>query len=53
MQDFWPASGFTHLQPVPGGWLQATAVWLRPMLALPELALVDESYAAETALHAS
>ena len=53
MQDFWPASGFTHLQPVPGGWLQATAAWFRPMLALPELALVDESCAGETALHAS
>ena len=53
MQDFWPSSDFTHLRPMPSGWLQPTAAWLRPMLEWPELALVGESCAAETALHAA
>ena len=53
MQDFWPASGHPHLAPTPRGWLRATDAWLRPMLALPELALVEDSCAAEIALHAA
>ena len=51
MQDFWPGSGHPDLEPTPGGWLRPTDAWLRPFLALPELALVDESCAAEIALH--
>jgi hypothetical protein len=53
MQDFWPDSGFTLLQRSPNGWLQPTDAWWRRLLALPELALVPESCAAETALHAA
>ena len=51
MQDFWPAIGHPHLEPTTRGWLRPTDAWLRPMLALPELALVEESCAAEIALH--
>ncbi|MES2099590.1 MAG: DUF6352 family protein, partial [Pseudomonadota bacterium] len=51
MHDPRPASGPSHLEPVPGDWLRPTDAWLRPFLALPELALVDESCAAEIALH--
>ncbi|MEP7296752.1 MAG: DUF6352 family protein [Burkholderiales bacterium] len=53
MPDFWPASGFPQLHPTPDGWLQPTAAWLRPLFERPELALVDESCAAERALHAA
>ena len=51
MHDFWPASGYRHLGPAPGGWLRPTDDWLRSLLAMPELALVEESCHAETALH--
>ncbi len=55
MHDSLPASGPSHLEPalepVPGGWLRPTDAWLRPFLALPELALVEASCAAEIALH--
>ena len=51
MQDFWPASGYTHLERTPRGWLRPTDAYLRLFLALPELALVPESCAAEIALH--
>ena len=53
MQDFWPASGYRHLERTPRGWLRPTDAWLRMFLALPELALVEESCDAEIALHAS
>jgi hypothetical protein len=53
MQDFWPASGFIHLERTPRGWLRPTDAYLRTFLALPELALVDESCPAEIALHAA
>ena len=53
MHDFWPASGYAALEPTPRGWLRPTDAYLRSFLALPELALVDESCPAETALHAS
>jgi len=53
MQDFWPGSGFAHLHRTSTGWLQPTEAWWRSLLALPELALVPESCAAETALHAA
>jgi len=53
MQDFWPASGFIHLERTARGWLRPTDAYLRTFLALPELALVDESCAAEIALHAA
>ncbi|CAN5889685.1 hypothetical protein BH11PSE8_BH11PSE8_16380 [soil metagenome] len=51
MQDFWPDSGFTALLRTPRGWLQPTDGYWRGFLAMPELALVDESGPAETALH--
>ena len=53
MHDFWPASGHLQLEPTPRGWLRPTDAWLRRFLALPELALVAESCAAEIALHAA
>ncbi len=51
MHDFWPASGHPHLEPTPRGWLRPTDGWLRTLLALPELALVEESCEGEIALH--
>ena len=51
MQDFWPASGFTHLERAASGWLRPTEAYLRTFLALPELELVDESCDREIALH--
>ena len=56
MHDFFsPASGHPDdepaPEPAPGGWLRPTDAWLRPFLGLPELALVEESCAAEIALH--
>jgi hypothetical protein len=53
MQDFWPSSGFSQLERNSRGWLVPTDGYLRLFLARPELALVAESCAAETALHAS
>lgn len=49
--DFWPACGYTLLQPNPQGWLQPTPAWLAAWLQRPELALVPESCRAETRLH--
>ena len=49
--DFWPSCGFTLLQRDERGWLVPTDAWLARFLARPELALVPESCAAETALH--
>jgi len=40
-----------HDEPTSGNWLRPTDDWLRPLLALPELALVEESCAGESALH--
>ena len=51
MQDFWPASGFIHLQPDRRGWLRPTDAYLRLFLALPELAVAPESCMAEITLH--
>ena len=53
MQDFWPASGYRHLERTPAGWLRPTDAYLRGLVALPELALVEESCDAEIALHES
>ncbi len=53
MHDFWPASGYRHLATTAGGRLKPTDAWLRSLLALPELDLVEESGPAETALHRS
>lgn len=53
MPDFWPASGFQHLERNPRGWLVPTPGYWRLFLARPELAPVDESCPAERALHAS
>lgn len=52
MQNFWPSSGFDHLQRTERGWLQPTDDYLRLFLARPELAPVPESCRAELALHA-
>ena len=51
--DFWPSSGHGELHRTPRGWLQPSPAWLRRWLARPELALVEESCAAERALHAA
>ena len=53
MQDIWPSSGFAQLQHNARGWLVPTNDYLRLFLARPELALVEESCAAETALHSA
>jgi len=51
--DFWPSSGHGELHRTMRGWLQPSAAWLRRWLVRPELALVDDSCAAEKALHAA
>lgn len=51
--DFWPDCGFTGLERNARGWLVPTAAYVQWLLARPELALVAESCAAETALHES
>ena len=48
---FWPSSGFSQLQRNERGWLIPTDGYLRLYLQRTELALVDESCAAEIALH--
>lgn len=53
MPDFWPASGFQHLEQDSRGWLVPTPGYWRLFLARPELAPVDESCPAERTLHAS
>ena len=53
MRDIWPASGFRELQRDDDGWLVPTDAYLRLFLALPQLALVEESCDAERRLHAS
>lgn len=40
-----------HDEPLRDRWLRPTDDWLRTLLALPELALVDDSCAGEIALH--
>lgn len=49
--NFWPSCGFDPLARNARGWLVPTDSYLRLFLARPELALVPESCAAETALH--
>ena len=49
--DLWPSCGFHDLLRDGQGWLVPTDAWLRRLLARPELAIVPESCAAETALH--
>jgi hypothetical protein len=51
MHDFWPSSGYVHLERTARGWLKPTDAYLRTFLALPELALLEESCRAEIALH--
>ena len=53
MQDFWPACGYRHLEVTERGWLRPTPAYFAAQLALPELALVEESCDAERALHAA
>jgi Family of unknown function (DUF6352) len=53
MHELWPTCGHTHLDPTPRGWLRPTDAYWRTFLALPELALVEASCAAEIALHKS
>ncbi len=48
---FWPSSGISQLQRNDRGWLIPTDGYLRLYLERPELALVEESCAAEIALH--
>ena len=49
--DFWPGSGYADAQRDARGWLVPDDVFVRTLLARPELALVPESCAAEVALH--
>jgi hypothetical protein len=49
--DFWTSCGIHHLQRNARGWLQPTDGYWRLWLERPELALVEESCAAERALH--
>jgi hypothetical protein len=49
--DFWPACGWRHLQRTAEGWHCPTGAYWGHFLARPELACVDESCAAERALH--
>ncbi len=52
MHDFWPTSGYRHLERTPNSWLRPTDGYLRHLVeTLGELALVDESDEAEIALH--
>ncbi len=51
MLDFWPACGFTHLSRNGRGHLAPTPGWWAHWLDRPELALVADSCAGETALH--
>jgi len=51
--DVWTSCGFGHLQRNARGWLQPTDAYWRLWLQRPELALVEESCAAEQALHAA
>ncbi|HSQ72368.1 MAG TPA: DUF6352 family protein [Rubrivivax sp.] len=51
--DFWPGCGHARLTLDERGWLHPGDDWLRLFLARPELAPVDESCAAERALHAA
>ena len=51
MDDFWPSSGFHLLKRNERGWLVPTDAWLARFLTRPELALQDESCAAEQTLH--
>lgn len=50
---FWTSCGFDHLRRNPRGWLVPTDGYWRLWLQRPELALVEESCAAEQALHAA
>jgi hypothetical protein len=52
-QDFWRASGWRLLQRDENGWHVVTDDFLRAYLRRPELAPVDDSCAAERALHAA
>jgi hypothetical protein len=51
--DLWTPCGFDRLQRDARGWLQPTDAYWRLWLERPELALVEESCAAECALHAA
>lgn len=51
--DFWPSCGYRDLAVGARGWLVPTEAWLARWLARPELAPVEESCAAELALHRS
>ncbi len=49
----WPSVGFDELGRDARGWLVPTDAWWRRQLARPELAPVEQSCAAERALHAA
>ncbi len=50
-RDLWPLCGWSTLEHAPNGWLRPTAGFFARVLARPELALVEESCAAERRLH--
>ena len=51
MNNFWPSCGFDRLVRNSRGWLSVTPDYLRLFLARPELAMQEDSCAAEMALH--
>lgn len=51
MADFWRSAGLQLTEPAGDGRIQVTDDWLRAYLLRPELAPIDESCAAERALH--
>ena len=50
-EDFWPACAHALLARNAQGWLLPTEAWMYTLYARPELALIEESCAAEIALH--
>ncbi|MGI9491616.1 MAG: DUF6352 family protein, partial [Geminicoccaceae bacterium] len=52
MNDFWQSAGYHLAEADSGGRLQVTEDYLRAYLLRPELAPIEESCAAELALHA-
>lgn len=52
-RDFWLSSGYRHLAPTATGQLAVSDDFLRKFFLLPELVPVEESCAAERALHAA
>ena len=51
MRDFWKSAGLHLTAPGPEGWLAVTPDFIRAYLTRPEVHPIDESCAAEIALH--